>query len=126
MANPRPSIDAATRLALTEARIAVVIPAYRVQDYVLEVIARIGPEVGLIVVVDDACPGGSGKLVAAACGDPRVEVIFHPCNRGVGGAVVSGYRRAIERGMDIVVKLDGDGQMPPELIPALVMPIVVG
>jgi glycosyltransferase involved in cell wall biosynthesis len=45
---------------------------------------------------------------------------------GVGGAVIAGYRRAIEDGLDVVVKVDGDGQMAPELIPALVTPILLG
>jgi dolichol-phosphate mannosyltransferase len=102
----------------------VVIPAFKVADFVLEVVDRIGPEVSHILVVDDACPDGSGRKVENECHDSRVEVIFHPRNLGVGGAVVSGYRRAVELGADIVIKVDGDGQMAPELIPALIAPIV--
>ena len=113
-------------IAVPPPTLMVVIPAFKVCGFILDVIARIGPEVAHIVVVDDACPDGSGRKVAAGCGDPRVEVIFHPQNLGVGGAVVSGYRRAVELGVDIVIKVDGDGQMAPELIPALVSPIVAG
>lgn len=111
---------------LRHAHIGVIIPAYRVSDHILDVIGRIGEEVARIIVVDDACPEGSGKLVEKNCRDPRVEVIFHPENRGVGGAVVTGYRRAVELGLTIAVKVDGDGQMAPELIPTLVMPILIG
>jgi glycosyltransferase involved in cell wall biosynthesis len=106
--------------------IAVVIPAYRVIEHVLEVLAEIGPEVSKIYVVDDACPDGSGALVAAKCADKRVEVLTHTENQGVGGAVVTGYRAALEGGADIVVKVDGDGQMDPAMISDLIQPIVDG
>ena len=106
--------------------IAVVIPAYRVTGHVLEVLAEIGPEVSKIYVVDDACPDGSGALVAAKCSDKRVEVLTHSENQGVGGAVVTGYRAALEGGADIVVKVDGDGQMDPTMISDLIQPIVDG
>ena len=107
-------------------RIAVVIPAYKVSAQILEVIRRVGPEVQRIIVVDDGCPEGTGKLVESQAANPRLEVLFHQVNQGVGAAVVSGYRRALDHGADIVVKLDGDGQMAPEQIAALIMPIVVG
>lgn len=106
--------------------IAVVIPCFRVGRLVLEVIARIGPEVGWIFVVDDACPTGTGKLVAAECKDPRVRVIQHEQNQGVGGATVTGYKAAIETSATVVVKLDGDGQMDPGLIPKLARLILLG
>lgn len=107
-------------------RVAVVIPCYRVAAHVLDVLARIGPEVDAVYVVDDACPEGSGALVATGCPDPRVRVIHHPRNRGVGGAVISGYRQALAEGADILVKIDGDGQMDPALVPRFVAPIAAG
>ena len=106
--------------------IAVVIPAYRVAGHVLEVLAEIGPEVSKIYVVDDACPEGSGALVSAKCADKRVEVLTHTENQGVGGAVVTGYQAALAGGADVVVKLDGDGQMDPAKISEMVAPIVDG
>jgi glycosyltransferase involved in cell wall biosynthesis len=106
--------------------IAVVIPCYRVTRSILQVIASVGPEVELIYVVDDACPESSGKLVQEHCTDARVRVIFHERNEGVGGAVISGYRAAVEDGADIIVKLDGDGQMDASLIPYFVEPIQSG
>lgn len=99
--------------------IAVVIPCYRVAAEILDVIARIGPEVGWIYIVDDACPDHSGDVVMNACRDPRVQVLRHLTNQGVGAAVMTGYRAATKSPARIVVKLDGDGQMDPSLIPAL-------
>ena len=104
-------------------KIAVVIPCYRVRDHVLDVLAGVPPEVEAIWVVDDACPEGSGALVTERCGDPRVRVLTHETNRGVGGATVTGYRAALDDGAVVIVKIDGDGQMDPGLIPDLVAPI---
>ncbi|WP_298369897.1 glycosyltransferase family 2 protein [Azospirillum sp.] len=107
-------------------RIAVVIPSYRVCGHVLDVIARIGPEVASIYVVDDACPDGSGELVRRECHDPRVTVLTHGINQGVGAATLTGMRRATEEGATVVVKIDGDGQMDPALLPRIVRPILEG
>jgi dolichol-phosphate mannosyltransferase len=106
--------------------IAVVIPCYKVAAHVVELIGRIGPEVDLIFAVDDGCPQGSGKLLQAQCDDPRLQVVFHEQNRGVGGAVMTGYRHAIAAGADVIVKLDGDGQMDPALLPQFVAPVLAG
>jgi len=105
------------------ARIAVVIPSYKVTEHILGVLARIGDEVDRIYVVDDRCPDESGKLVETAVDDPRVVVTYRETNGGVGAATLSGYRQAIADGADVIVKLDGDGQMDPALIPAFVAPI---
>ncbi len=106
--------------------IAVVIPCYRVKEHVLDVVGRVGAEVRDIFVVDDACPDRSGAHVAAHCRDPRVRVLYNERNLGVGGAVSEGYRAALDAGAEIVVKIDGDGQMDPALLPRLVAPIVAG
>ncbi|WP_256078312.1 glycosyltransferase family 2 protein [Massilia sp. YIM B04103] len=106
--------------------IAVVIPSYKVTRQILGVISGIGPEVQHIYVVDDHCPDGSGDVVAAQCRDPRVTLLRHAANQGVGGAVMSGYRAALAAGADLIVKIDGDGQMDPALLPAIVDPILAG
>jgi dolichol-phosphate mannosyltransferase len=111
---------------LSTESIAVVIPSYKVTRHVLGVIASIGPEVSRIYVVDDKCPDGSGKLVREQCTDVRVTVLEHDVNQGVGGAVITGYRAAIADGARIIVKVDGDGQMNPALIPSFVAPILAG
>ncbi len=107
-------------------RIAVAIPCYKVTQHVLGVIEAIGPEVDTIYAVDDACPQGSGRFIEEHNRDPRVRVLYNPENRGVGGAIVTAYKAAVEDGMDIVVKIDGDGQMDPALLPLFVRPLLQG
>ena len=107
-------------------RIAVAIPCYKVTRHVLGVIAAIGPEVHTIYAVDDACPDGSGRFVEEHNRDPRVRVLYNPENRGVGGAIITAYQAAIADGLDIVVKIDGDGQMNPALLPQFVRPLLRG
>ena len=106
--------------------VSLVIPCFRVKDHILGVLSRIGPEVSRIFVIDDACPEGSGQLVQEQCGDPRVTVLRHPANRGVGAAVITGYRAALDEGAQVIVKIDGDGQMEPALIPHFIAPIFKG
>jgi len=109
-----------------ERPVAVVIPCYKVRRHVLGVIARIPPEVAQIWVVDDACPEHSGDHVAANCADARVRVLRLERNGGVGAAVMTGYRAACDAGAGIIVKIDGDGQMPPARIPQFITPIQQG
>jgi glycosyltransferase involved in cell wall biosynthesis len=107
-------------------KIAVVIPCYKVREHVLDVIQKIGGEVWRVYVVDDCCPEGSGRHVADAVKDPRLRVIFNPQNLGVGGAVMAGYQAAVADGADVIVKIDGDGQMDPGMIPRFTAPILKG
>jgi len=106
--------------------IAVVVPCYRVKHQILGVLSEIGAECDAVYVVDDACPEQTGDHVEKACDDPRVRVLRHPRNLGVGGATLTGYEAALRDGASIIVKLDGDGQMDPRLIPRLVRPIEDG
>ncbi len=107
-------------------KIAVVIPSYKVKNQILSVISRIGKEIHKIYVVDDKCPELSGEFVRKNCNDKRVEVLFNEVNQGVGGAMITGYKKAIEDEVSIVVKIDGDGQMDPHLIQYFIKPIVEG
>ncbi len=107
-------------------RIAVVIPCYKVTRHILGVIGAIGPDIWRIYIVDDCCPDRSGDFAFTGCNDPRLIVLKNPINLGVGGAVMHGYRAAIKDGADIIVKIDGDGQMNPGLIPNFIGPIVSG
>ncbi len=105
--------------------IAVVLPAYRTAGAIGDVIARIPGEVRHVVVVNDASPDDLGSVLDRI-GDPRMSVLTHRENRGVGAAMKTGFARALELGAGIVVKLDSDGQMNPALIPRLVAPLLEG
>lgn len=111
---------------MTQEKIAVVIPTYKAIQHLPRVLANIGPEVEKIYVVDDACPDGTGEHVLRTCQDPRICLIQHVENQGVGGAVMTGYQAAIRDGMGIIVKIDSDGQMDPALIPDFVAPLLRG
>ncbi|HXV74272.1 MAG TPA: glycosyltransferase family 2 protein, partial [Sphingomonadales bacterium] len=112
--------------ALGACRIAAVIPCYRVRNQVEAVIAGIGPGVQRIYCVDDGCPEHTGKHIQENVKDPRVVVLFHKKNGGVGASVKTGYAAALGEGMDIVLKIDGDGQMDGSKIAEMVQPILLG
>jgi len=107
-------------------KIAVVIPCYKVTKHLHHVISKIGPEVHAIYIVDDHCPENSGSFIENTCKDKRITVLKHEVNQGVGGAVMTGYKAAINDNMDIIVKIDGDDQMDGRQLSRLIMPIVAG
>ena len=107
--------------------VAVVIPAYGVERDIQSVLGGLPDFIKHIIVVNDASPDSSAELVvASAKKDKRITLISHAQNQGVGGAMVSGFRKALELGAQVVVKLDGDGQMDPAYIPALIKPLIQG
>ena len=103
-------------------RVAVVVPAFREQSHIASVITSMPALVDHIIVVDDASPDGT-SAAASAVQDPRPEVLRHEQNKGVGGAIVTGHRRALELGADVSVVMAGDGQMDPEHLPRLLQPL---
>lgn len=105
--------------------IVVVIPAFKVSKQIVDVVKTIPEFVNFIIVVDDKCPQNSGAI-AESLNDNRVKVVYHEVNEGVGAAVISGYKEALKLDADIVVKVDGDGQMDPEYMLSLIEPIVNG
>ncbi len=107
--------------------IAVVIPCYKVAQFLPDVLAGIRSDVSAIYCVIDGCPQGSGQAaIDTAARDPRICVIEHETNRGVGHAFITGCQKALSDGATIVVKLDGDGQMDPNDIPRLIEPLQNG
>ncbi len=106
-------------------KIAIIIPCYKVRNHILVVLAGVPAWVDHIFAVDDACPQQSGKYAQDNCPDPRLTVLFHPNNKGVGGATVTGYRAALEKGCSVVVKMDGDDQMDPAYLTRLIHPILI-
>ena len=105
-------------------KVAVVIPAFKVSKQIVEVVRAVPKGVSLIIVVDDCCPEGSGEVVREQVTDARLVVLRNSENLGVGGAVKRGYEEALSLRAEIVVKLDGDGQMDPTDIDALIFPLV--
>lgn len=114
------------RQVIRPMKICVVIPCYKSSQSVLDVLKRMPKMVYAVYCVDDACPDDTGRVIEKESKDPRVHVVFHEENQGVGGAVMTGYRAAMRDGADIVVKIDSDGQMDPALIPQFVEPIMSG
>lgn len=107
-------------------KIAVVIPAYRVKDKIIDVVSSLQQYIQLIIVVDDKCPEGSGIFLKQSLEDERLKVIFNTENLGVGGAMKAGFQEALKNQADIIVKLDGDGQMDANFIPELIKPLLEG
>lgn len=108
-----------------DATIHVVVPAYNEAEFVGGVVRSMPAFVDRVFVVDDCSQDGTGAAVLA-CGDPRVTLLRTPENQGVGGAMALGYRHALDAGADIVVKMDGDGQMDPVALASLLDAIVEG
>ena len=106
--------------------VAVVIPTFKARRSILDVINRVPEDVAQIYVVDDACPDGTGDLVEAEVRSPRVTVIRLGENQGVGGATKAGYVAALRDGHDVVVKVDSDGQMAPEILFEIAGPVLRG
>lgn len=104
-------------------KLVVVIPSYKVDKYIKNVIEEIPDFIQYIIVIDDKCPNNSGKI-AESLNDERVSVFYHEQNQGVGGAVITGYKKALEFGAEIVVKIDGDGQMDGSYMQKLIQPIL--
>jgi len=104
-------------------RVTTVVPAHNEALLIGKVTQTMPELVDHIIVVDDCSQDGTAEA-ALASGDARVIVLKTPSNEGVGGAVVLGYCKAIEMGTDLVVKMDGDGQMAPEYLPSLLDVIV--
>ena len=107
--------------------IAVVIPCYRVEHEISTVLASLPRYIKRIIVVDDASPDGTAEIVAGlAKKDRRIILIRHMTNQGVGGAMRTGFQKALELGSQIVVKIDGDGQMDLTYFPDLLHPLIDG
>jgi dolichol-phosphate mannosyltransferase len=105
--------------------LAVVIPAYNVAPHITSVVSEIPAWIGHIIVVDDGSTDDTLDT-ARRIPDPRVRVIPRPTNGGVGAATKTGYLEALRLGLHVVIKMDGDHQMDPGHLPALVAPILRG
>lgn len=107
--------------------IAAVVPAYNVGPLIGSVLREIPEQVRTVIVVDDASSDDTAAVVAACAEtDERIRLLRHASNGGVGAAMISGYNQALQLGADIIVKIDGDGQMPLAMLPKLIQPLIDG
>src|SRR5207248_7201735 len=113
------------QLMLEDKTVAVVVPAYDEEQLVGTTIRGLPAFVDRIIVVDDASRDGTAEAARAA-GDARVEVVTHERNRGVGAAIVSGYKRALAERIDVTCVMAADNQMDPGDLEALVVPVARG
>jgi len=95
--------------------LAVVIPSYRVASTLGSVISSVPVFVDWIIVIDDSSPDRLEDLVSSIQ-DPRIIYIKHKTNQGVGGATLTGFKKALELKVDFVAKIDADGQMDPKYL----------
>ena len=110
-----------------EHKIGVVVPAYNEEMLIGETLNNIPAYVDKIYVVDDGSTDKTVEVVREfAENDGRIILIRHEENKGVGAAIVSGYKKALEDGMDIVAVMAGDNQMDPAFLPSLLDPIIEG
>ena len=107
-------------------KVAVVIPCYRVREKIVGVVESLIGRVDYVFAVDDKCPEGSGAWLQDNCRHPSVRVIFHEINQGVGGAMITGYKAALGTDAEVIVKMDGDGQMDARFLGRLIAPLLSG
>ncbi len=107
-----------------DTKITVVIPCFKVAAHIDSTVASIPEWVDEVVLVNDCSPDNTFELLSKlAQANPRVTVLSNTVNMGVGGTMVTGYRHALNTDTDIIVKMDGDGQMNPDYLPALLLPL---
>lgn len=104
--------------------ISIVIPCYNVAAHVEQVIRHLPAQVKWIIAVNDCSTDDTEAiLLHLKAENEKIVYIRHEVNQGVGGAMISGYQKALELNADIIIKIDGDGQMDPSYIPALIKPL---
>jgi glycosyltransferase involved in cell wall biosynthesis len=105
--------------------VAIVVPAYNEERLIAETIAGVPGFVDRIFVVDDSSRDATVER-ARATADPRVEVLVHEKNQGVGAAIVTGYKRALAERVDVTAVMAGDNQMDPAELESLAGPVARG
>src|ERR1035437_4089920 len=107
-----------------DAKITVVIPCYKVAAHIESTVSGLPEWVDYLVLVNDYSPDNTIDILnQLAAKNPKVSVLSNPVNLGVGGAMITGFRHALQTDTDIVVKLDGGGQMNPKYLPAMLQPL---
>lgn len=107
------------------AKIAVIVPCYNESRLVARMLRRLPEWIDTIVAVDDASRDSTASVIASV-EDPRLTLVRHDVNQGVGAAIRTGYLVALAQRADVLVVMAGDDQMDPTDLPALLGPIVCG
>jgi glycosyltransferase involved in cell wall biosynthesis len=108
-------------------KIGVTVPAYNEEAFVASVVQSMPSYVDRIYVVNDGSTDGTSQVVSEMCrNNDRLMLINHQTNRGVGAAIVTGYKKCLEGGMDIAVVMAGDDQMDPLELARLLTPVARG
>jgi len=106
-------------------KIGVVVPAYNEELLIQETIDGIPEYVDKIYVINDCSTDRTGEIIDQMT-DSRIVPIHHKVNKGVGAAIINGYKRALTDEMDLVAVMAGDNQMDPAQLPHLLFPIIEG
>jgi dolichol-phosphate mannosyltransferase len=115
------------KLIFQDYAIDIVIPAFRVGEQIEDVLAKVPEYIRHLIVVNDASPDETRqKIELIMKRDTRIILVNHEQNMGVGGAMISGFKKAMELGAQIVIKMDGDGQMSPDYLPEMITPLILG
>lgn len=108
-------------------KISVIIPCYNVSKHIEAVINGLSQDISHVIVVNDCSTDSTLSILEqVASNNPKLHVLNHSKNQGVGGAMISGYKKSLELGADISIKMDGDGQMDAANIPKLIQPLIEG
>ena len=107
-------------------KIIAVMPCYRSSDIAPKIAKDVLPFVDRLVCVDDFCPENTGKSVEIFLKSDQLDLIYHDRNKGIGGAMKTGINFALKFNPEIIIKIDSDGQMNPNLIPVLLEPLLNG
>lgn len=114
------------KMRFEDYHIVAIVPAYNEEDHIETVLSSLPAYLRTVIVIDDASSDRTGEIIRQrAKVDQRIHVIQHRKNQGVGGSVVTGLKKALEQDAQIVVKIDGDGQMPMDELPRLLTPLIL-
>ena len=104
--------------------IAVVIPCYNVARHIEDVIRNLPPEISYIIAVNDCSTDDTDKILNALQREnKKIIYISHEVNQGVGGAMITGYKKSLQLNADISIKIDGDDQMDTSYIEKMIWPL---
>ena len=107
-------------------KIVAIMPCYKSSEIAPSVARDVIRFVDKLICVDDYCPESTGENIRNSLKSEKIDFIFHESNKGIGGAMTSGFIYALKFSPEIVIKIDSDGQMDPILIPKLIEPLLVG